>query len=310
MPSRRTIAIVVLVAVVVLLGGGLLSTAVVSGISIDGGFDRQLYRPGDVATLSFTLFRGRTSLAVVGWEILFYGSGSNPTIFFKDYAPVEPFEPFVGPDRDTYSWSVKTSALSDGTVIAQVCLALVDSQTFEPYDTSLAVPCPRADLKSTHVLATQPTAIVSASIEDLSAALECSQVDSLAVTCAAKAVGGTQPYRILWGWGDGSKGDLGEKITHRYGAPGSYFILLTVTDANGLKASDSLTLTVADKPPIVDGDDPDPCSAGACDTAADTVTDDFIDTLGRPIAGVPVYVYILVVAGIAAVIVWRRGKLF
>jgi len=64
------------------------------------------------------------------------------------------------------------------------------------------------------------------------------------VTFTASATGGTQPYTYSWDFGDGTTGS-GSSVSHSYLLAGNYTVTLTVTDANGLKATASVTITVA-----------------------------------------------------------------
>lgn len=57
-----------------------------------------------------------------------------------------------------------------------------------------------------------------------------------------------------WDFGDGSPPQEGSSVQHTYGGEGSYDVVLTVTDANGLSDTDSRTLAVEAEPPA----DPDP----------------------------------------------------
>jgi hypothetical protein len=66
----------------------------------------------------------------------------------------------------------------------------------------------------------------------------------LAVTFAANATGGTQPYSYSWNFGDGSTGS-GQTVSHSYLLPGTYTVTLTVSDANGATVSTSQALTVS-----------------------------------------------------------------
>jgi PKD repeat protein len=59
---------------------------------------------------------------------------------------------------------------------------------------------------------------------------------------------GVEPYAISWDFGDGggaSTENSDERtVVHTYNEPGTYIVTLTVTDANGRQATDSLQVTV------------------------------------------------------------------
>jgi PKD repeat protein len=63
---------------------------------------------------------------------------------------------------------------------------------------------------------------------------------------------GVEPYAISWDFGDGggpSTENSDERIVvHTYIEPGTYIVTLTVTDANGRQATDSLQVTVNERP--------------------------------------------------------------
>jgi hypothetical protein len=71
-----------------------------------------------------------------------------------------------------------------------------------------------------------------------------------------EATGGIRPYTFHWDFGDGQEGN-GEGPRHKYENPGTYTATVTVTDATGQTASDSVEITVtqggeATRPPATD----------------------------------------------------------
>jgi PKD repeat protein len=73
---------------------------------------------------------------------------------------------------------------------------------------------------------------------------------------SASVSGGTSPYTYSWNFGDGQTSNE-VSTQHQFQQPGTYNVALTVTDANGKTASDSIVVTV---------------SAAAADAAAATTT--------------------------------------
>src|SRR2546422_153998 len=63
------------------------------------------------------------------------------------------------------------------------------------------------------------------------------------ITFTASASGGTQPYKYSWDFGDLGTGS-GSSTNHTYQSAGSYSVTLSVTDAGGLIAKASRTITV------------------------------------------------------------------
>ena len=60
----------------------------------------------------------------------------------------------------------------------------------------------------------------------------------------AHITGGTEPYTISWDFGDGSEGSDEENVVHTFEEPGTYNVVVTITDSNGETASDNLDITV------------------------------------------------------------------
>jgi PKD repeat protein len=65
----------------------------------------------------------------------------------------------------------------------------------------------------------------------------------LNVKFSGSVQGGTSPYSFSWNFGDGGVSPL-QNPSHTYASEGNYAAVLTVTDANSISASSSLTITV------------------------------------------------------------------
>ena len=60
-------------------------------------------------------------------------------------------------------------------------------------------------------------------------------------------------HTVLWNFGDGETGGENNLTpSHSYSAPGVYTVTLTVTDDDGGVGSDTLTVTVSNRPPVID----------------------------------------------------------
>ncbi len=72
--------------------------------------------------------------------------------------------------------------------------------------------------------------------------------DCIDLTCEFDATGSDDPDGTIisysWDFGDGIQGS-GEITSHEYGTPGTYTVILTVTDDNGASGSDSQDVTVS-----------------------------------------------------------------
>lgn len=81
-----------------------------------------------------------------------------------------------------------------------------------------------------------------------------SGVDSLTVDFECKCTAGDAPITLIrWDYGDGDVSTV-ESPTHTYSRPGGYTVRLTVGDANGLTATDRLSVEIAsgaNRPPLV-----------------------------------------------------------
>ncbi len=63
--------------------------------------------------------------------------------------------------------------------------------------------------------------------------------------------GGSEPYTIVWDFGDGSTATGSLTPAHTYADNGSYLVTLTVTDSENQVVSDGLLVTVNNAPPLV-----------------------------------------------------------
>ncbi len=73
----------------------------------------------------------------------------------------------------------------------------------------------------------------------------------------ADVTGGTEPYTISWDFGDGSSeenDDNDDDVEYTFDVAGTYNVDLTVTDSSGRTASDSMSITVEEPPPLTSVD--------------------------------------------------------
>src|SRR5207249_1561803 len=70
------------------------------------------------------------------------------------------------------------------------------------------------------------------------------------VAFTASASGGTAPYSFSWSFGDGNS-STSNPATHMYSLLGSTTVSLNVTDASGLKASSSQSVSIASAPAVM-----------------------------------------------------------
>jgi hypothetical protein len=65
----------------------------------------------------------------------------------------------------------------------------------------------------------------------------------------ANAIGGTEPYTYSWDFGDGSEESNEETVEHTFEEAGMYDVALTITDAEGRTASDTIAITITGEEP-------------------------------------------------------------
>ena len=105
----------------------------------------------------------------------------------------------------------------------------------------------------------------------------------------ADITGGIEPYATSWDFGDDDGGASSEEsdeqtVVHTYNEPGTYIVTLTVTDANGRQATDSLQVTVNEPPPS-----PLPPPATTCEGETATIVgtpgndNNIVGTSGRDV---------------------------
>jgi len=64
------------------------------------------------------------------------------------------------------------------------------------------------------------------------------------VTFTATVSGGTAPYTYAWSFGDSTLTATTNPATHTYAAPGTFSVMLTVTDTNGVSTTATHSVTV------------------------------------------------------------------
>jgi PKD repeat protein len=70
----------------------------------------------------------------------------------------------------------------------------------------------------------------------------------------ADVAGGLEPYTISWDFGDGSSEENDDDVEHTFDVADTYNVDLTVTDSSGRTASDSMSITVEEPPPLTSVD--------------------------------------------------------
>src|SRR5207249_4827477 len=68
-----------------------------------------------------------------------------------------------------------------------------------------------------------------------------------------------------WSFGDGGSAS-GMVASHMYTTPGTYSVILTVTDNSGLRSSDAAVVSVANRPPVANAGPDQTASAGSAVT--------------------------------------------
>lgn len=145
----------------------------------------------------------------------------------------------------TTSWNFGDGATGTGASIAHSYSSV---QTFTVTETATDSSLSSQTVTSSHTVAVRPTPTLSTSFTFLPAA----PLVKSPVAFAAVTTGGTSPYTISWGFGDGTTG-TGSTATHAYSAAGTFTVILTVNDS-GLPrqtASSQLSITVTSPPPTL-----------------------------------------------------------
>ncbi len=98
---------------------------------------------------------------------------------------------------------------------------------------------------------------------------------SLAFSATVSDVGSTDNGALVttWSWGDATAIDTGLAVPHTFADDGTYTVTVTVTDPNGDTGTDSLTVVVANLPPVIDSSPPTAAYENVLYTYLPTVTD-------------------------------------
>ena len=99
--------------------------------------------------------------------------------------------------------------------------------------------------------------LIAASTVPLTAVITSSDTEGVAPATfdfEADVAGGLEPYTINWDFGDGSSEESDDDVEHTFDVAGTYNVDLTVTDSSGRTASDSMSITVEEPPPLTSVD--------------------------------------------------------
>jgi PKD repeat protein len=100
--------------------------------------------------------------------------------------------------------------------------------------------------------------LIAATTVPLTAVITSSDTEGVAPATfefEADVAGGLEPYTINWDFGDGSSEENDdETVEHTFDVAGTYNVDLTVTDSSGRTASDSMSITVEEPPPLTSVD--------------------------------------------------------
>ena len=100
--------------------------------------------------------------------------------------------------------------------------------------------------------------LIAATTVPLTAVITSSDTEGVAPATfefEADVAGGLEPYTINWDFGDdGSSEENDDDVEHTFDVAGTYNVDLTVTDSSGRTASDSMSITVEEPPPLTSVD--------------------------------------------------------
>jgi PKD repeat protein len=99
--------------------------------------------------------------------------------------------------------------------------------------------------------------LIAASTVPLTAVITSSDTEGVAPATfdfEADVAGGLEPYTINWDFGDGSGEESDDDVEHTFDVADTYNVDLTVTDSSGRTASDSMSITVEEPPPLTSVD--------------------------------------------------------
>jgi PKD repeat protein len=99
--------------------------------------------------------------------------------------------------------------------------------------------------------------LIAASTVPLTAVITSSDTEGVAPATfdfEADVAGGLEPYTINWDFGDGSSEESDDDVEHTFDVADTYNVDLTVTDSSGRTASDSMSITVEEPPPLTSVD--------------------------------------------------------